>query len=45
MTPAELLSARVFQHRSFFFDLGEYENKRGEVGGKKGGGVFLKSIT
>ena len=24
---------------------GEYENKRAEVGGKKGGGVFLKNIT
>ena len=23
----------------------EYENKRGKVGGKKGGGVFLKNIT
>ena len=24
---------------------GKYENKRGEVGGKKGGGVFLNNIT
>ena len=29
----------------FDWGLREYENKRGEVGGKKGGGVFLKNIT
>ena len=31
--------------RTLHIHWGEYENKRGEVSGKKGGGVFLKNIT